>query len=180
MLLCKIDSEMNVQNCGFSAKWRRWRHAPRLTEMAVVTDPRCRFSKRWHVADVKDIGSDDQATLMVDWNSTIYVCLRLQDNADVTAADGVFLRSLKRHVADIKNITGDDQNRLKFCNYDSLCIRDQEKPLEKHLFAARTPPFWWHCVLIFFYYDSQWLLFSPTKIISWRPWPPPKIRDLHI
>ena len=24
MLLCKIDGEMNVQNCGFSAKWRRW------------------------------------------------------------------------------------------------------------------------------------------------------------
>ena len=46
MLLCKIDGEMNVQNCGFSAeivKWRRWRHAPRLMATAVITDSRHRF-----------------------------------------------------------------------------------------------------------------------------------------
>ena len=28
MLLRKIDGEMNVQNGGFSAKLRRWQHAP--------------------------------------------------------------------------------------------------------------------------------------------------------
>ena len=35
------------------AKWRLWRHAPRLTATAVVTDSRCRFFKRRHVADIK-------------------------------------------------------------------------------------------------------------------------------
>ena len=53
MLLRKIDSEMNVQNCGSSAKWRRWWHASRLTATVVVMDSLHRFSKRWHVADVK-------------------------------------------------------------------------------------------------------------------------------
>ena len=51
------------------AKWRRWRHASWLMATAVVTDSRCPFSKRWHVADVKNIAGDDQATLMVERNS---------------------------------------------------------------------------------------------------------------
>ena len=36
-------------------------HAPRLTATAVVTDLRRRFSKRLHVADIKNIAGDDQA-----------------------------------------------------------------------------------------------------------------------
>ena len=52
-------------------KWKRWRHAPRLTWMADLTAPRCHFSKRCHVAAVKNIAGDDQATLMVDRNSAI-------------------------------------------------------------------------------------------------------------
>ena len=44
MLLCKIDGEKNVQNCGISAKWRRWRHAPRPTATAVFTDSHHHFS----------------------------------------------------------------------------------------------------------------------------------------
>ena len=35
------------------AKWRRWRYAPRLTSMAVVTDSHRHFSMIWHVADIK-------------------------------------------------------------------------------------------------------------------------------
>ena len=95
MLLRKIHGEMNVQNCGFSAKWRRWRHAARLTATAVITDSRHRFSKRWHVADVKNIAGDDQTTLMVHQNSAniactfrIYVCLRLCDCDCCSTADG--------------------------------------------------------------------------------------------
>ena len=63
------------------AKWRRWWHAPWLTATAVITDSRHRFSKNWHVADVKNIAGDDQTTLMVHRNSAniactfrIYVC----------------------------------------------------------------------------------------------------------
>ena len=61
------------------AKWRRLRHDSWLTATAVVTDPRRRFSTSWHVADVKNIVGYDHATLIVDRNSGIYVCLRLQD-----------------------------------------------------------------------------------------------------
>ena len=77
------------------AKWRRWRHAPWLTATAVITDSRHRFSKRWHVADVKNIADDDYPTLMVHRNSLnitctfrIYVCLRLRDCDCCSAADG--------------------------------------------------------------------------------------------
>ena len=93
MLLRKIEGEMNMQNCGFSAKWRRWRHAP-LTAMAVITDTRHRFSKRWHVSDIKNLAGDDQTTLMVHRNSAniactfhFYVCLRLCDRDCCFAAD---------------------------------------------------------------------------------------------
>ena len=98
MLLRKIDGQMNVQNCGFSTeivKWRRWRHAPRLTAMAVITDSHHRFFKSWHVADVKIIAGDDQTTLMVHRNSAniactfrIYVCLCLWDRDCCSAVDG--------------------------------------------------------------------------------------------
>ena len=95
MLLRKIDGEMNVQNCWFFAKWRRWWHAPWLTATAVITDSHHSFSKRWHVADVKNIAGDDQTTVMVHRNSAnlactfrIYVCLRLCDRDCCFAADG--------------------------------------------------------------------------------------------
>ena len=66
-----------------------------LTATAVITDSHHRFSKRWHVADVKNIACDDQTTLMVHQNSAnlactfrIYVCLRLCDRDCCSAADG--------------------------------------------------------------------------------------------
>ena len=126
MLLRKIDGEMNLQNCGFSVKWRRWRHAPRLTAMTVNTDSRHRVSKRWQVVDVKNIAGDDQTTLIVHRNSAniarifrftpVYVCviatvvLRLRAAAVATHPHR---RISKRwHVADVKNFTGDDQATL--------------------------------------------------------------------
>ena len=76
-------------------KWRRWWHAPWLTATAIITDSRHRFSKRWHIADVKNIDGDDQTTLMVHRNSAniactfrIYVCLRLCDHDCCSVADG--------------------------------------------------------------------------------------------
>ena len=126
MLLRKIDGEMNVQNCGFSAKGRRWQHATRLTATAVITDSRHRFSKRWHVADVKHMAGDEQTTLMVHRNFKnlactfrIYVCLRLCDRECCSSADGSgschapapsYFKEMTR--CDIKNFTGDDQATL--------------------------------------------------------------------
>ena len=126
MLLRKIDGEMNVQNCEFSAKLRRWRHAPRLIATAVITDSRHRFQRDDTLLMSKNIAGDDQTALMVHRNSTnivcifrIYVCLRLCDRDCYSAADGSgsathpHRRISKRwHVADIKNFTGDDQATL--------------------------------------------------------------------
>ena len=77
------------------AKWRRWRHAPRLTATAVIMDSHHRFSTRCQVANVKNIAGDDQTTLMVHRNSTniacpfrFYICLRLRDRYCCSAADG--------------------------------------------------------------------------------------------
>ena len=62
---------------------------------AIITDSRHHFSKRWHVAEVKNIAGDDQTTLMVHLNSTniactfrIYVSLRLCDRDCCSATDG--------------------------------------------------------------------------------------------
>ena len=45
------------------------------------------------------------------------------------------------------------------------------KTFQKHLFAIRSSLLRWHCALSFSYYHSQRLFFSPTKVISRRPWP---------
>ena len=125
MLLRKIDGEMNVQNYGFSAKLRNGDGGDML-HVAVITDSRHRFSKKWHVADVKNIAGDDQTILMVQRNSTniactfrIYVCLHLCDRDCCSAADGSGSchapapSYFKRwHVADVKKFTGDDQATL--------------------------------------------------------------------
>ena len=79
------------------AKWRRWRHAPRLTITAVITDSRHRFSKKWHVADVKNVAGDDQTTLMAHRNSAniactfrfyVSLCLRNRDCCSVADDSG--------------------------------------------------------------------------------------------
>ena len=85
MLLRKIDGEMNIQNCGFFAKWRRWRHAPRLTATSVITDSCHRFSKRWHVSDVKNIAG--LIMLIVHRNSAI-LCVPSAITSVCSAADG--------------------------------------------------------------------------------------------
>ena len=236
----------------------RWmRHAPRLTAMAVATDSfRC-FSKRWHIADVKNITGDDQAILIVDRNSIdivnsfrIYVyeivtlapqrtemavgaglaplffekmtCCRRQKHcwqwpgncngqwkfrkyrvfstpsnftsvyvyeiatgaqrlmATAVAMDSHQCFSKRLHVANIKNIAGDDQDRSKFCNYKNVCLRDQARPLEKHLFAARMPLLWCHCAQFSPAVICNGFCSRLWKIISWRPWTPPKNRDIHI
>ena len=128
MLLCKIDGEMNVHNCGFSTKlqnggdmlhdWRQRQLSDSNGSCHGLAPLFFDFLKSWHVADIKNIAGDDQATLMVELNSAIYVCLRLQDrnkhSGGSSTADGGFRRSLTRHVADVKNIAGVDQDLSKF------------------------------------------------------------------
>ena len=77
------------------AKWRRWRHASRLTATAVIVYSRYRFLKRWHVSAIKNIAGVDQATLMIHRNSSniactfrFYICLCLRDHDCCSVADG--------------------------------------------------------------------------------------------
>ena len=165
------------------AKWRWWRHAPWLTVTAVITDSHHRFSKRRHVADVKNIAGDDQTTLMVHWNTVniactfrIYVCLRLCDRDCCSAADGsgschapAPSISKRWHVADVKNFTGDDQpgnpnGRSKFHNLGLFTFTRLQLTLWWRLRG------WRHCVY-FPAINRNRFCFHIQKIISRRPWP---------
>ena len=74
----------------------------------------------------------------------------------------------------------DDQGRSKFSNYKNLCLRDQAKPLEKHLFAVRSSLLRRHCALFFPTITRNGFCSHLRKIISRQPLTPPKNRDIHI
>ena len=75
----------------------------------------------------------------------------------------------------------DDPDRSKFCKNENLCLWDHAKLLEKLLFAATNDAAnWRHCALFFSVITRNCFCFHIRKIISWRPWPPPKNRDIHI
>ena len=165
MLLRKIDGEMNVQNGGYSARlrngdggdilhnwWLRFTSVyicaiatvvPQLTATAVAMHPRSRISKRWHVADIKNITEDDQATLTVDRNSAIYFVYvyEIATNAPVTAvANGGFRRSLKRHIADVKNIARKTRIDLNSAN-TKMYVYEIKQNVSKNVFLLlRTTP----------------------------------------
>ena len=98
MLLRKIAGELNVQNCGFSAKLRNgdggdmlhvWRQRQLSRTLAIV------FRRDDTLPTSKNIAGDDQTTLMVHRNSAnivctfrIYVSLRLFDRDCCSKADG--------------------------------------------------------------------------------------------
>ena len=80
MLLRKVDGEKNVQNCGFSTKLRNWGVCDMLHDMPNDNGS-CHELAPSFFADMtrrrrQNLAGDDQATLMVDRKSTIYVCLR--------------------------------------------------------------------------------------------------------
>ena len=90
------------------AKWRRWRHAPRLMATAVIMNSRHRFSKR-------AIGIP-QISRVPSTFTSVYVCAIATVVPRLTAAAVAMhphRRILKRlHVADVKNLIGDDQITL--------------------------------------------------------------------
>ena len=219
-------------------------------------DSRHRFSKRWHVANIKNITGNEQATLIVDRNSAdivytfrFYVCLCLRDRDCCTTADGndschelapSFFESMIRcrrqkhrrrwpgnpngrwkfrkyliylpilrlftstrsrlvlcgwrqrqllrictvvfwrdetYVSVVNNIAGNDQDWSKFRNDQNLCLQDQARPLEKHLFAAAIMmPL---CTVFFPTVTRNCFCSHLRKIISRWPWPPPKNRDTY-
>ena len=126
MLLRKIDGEMNVQNCGFSAKLRNgnggdmlhdWRQRQLSQTRAII------FRRDVTLPTSKSIAGDDQTTLRVHRNSTniactfrIYVCAIATVVPRLTVA-AVAMHphrriSVRWHVADVQDFTGYDQATL--------------------------------------------------------------------
>ena len=196
MLLCKIDGEKNVQNFRFSVKlWngdcgnmlhdqRQWQLSRTRTVIFLRYDmsPTSKSHRWWS-------GNPNGRSKFR--NLFVYVS-KIASNAPAAAprlmaADGDHSNRCRRR-KHCRRRPGDDRDRSKFCNYENLCLQDQAKPLEKHLFAVfrfrdssslswwffheralykchyllRSPLLWWHCALCISYYHSQQLLFSPT------------------
>ena len=219
-----------------------------MTDGNGITDSHHRFSKRWHVTDVKNIAGDEDTTLMVHRDSAniactfrFYVCLRLRARDCCSVADDsgschvralsyfeemtrcrrqklhwrwpgipngwlkfcnlglfTFTRSqltLSRRLCGwwrlweisqtarcrCQKYCRDDQDRSKFGKYENLCLCDQAKRLEKLIFAAMNDAAIdgiAHCFFPAITRNAS--CFHNRKIISRRPWPPPKNRDIHI
>ena len=134
------------------AKWRRWRHAPRLTAMTVITDSWHRFSKRWHVADVKIIAGDDQTTLTNGPSKfrqyrAYLPLLRLFTSAGsrlvprltaAAVATHLHRRISKRwHVVNVKKLhwrwPGNANGRSKFCNLGFFTFTRSQLTLRRRL-----------------------------------------------
>ena len=76
MLLRKTDVKMNVQNCGFSMKLRNGDGGDMTDGNGSCHGLVPSFFDDMTFCQHKKIAGDDQATLMVDRNSAIYVCLQ--------------------------------------------------------------------------------------------------------
>ena len=122
--------------------------APLLIATVVAMNSRHRFWKRWHIADVKNIAEDDQATLIVYQNYTdidfTSTRLRLMLRGWRRLLE-IAQAARNRHQKHRRGWPGNPKNRSKFRNYQNLCLRDQARFLEKHLFATWRLPLWCHC-----------------------------------
>ena len=156
MLLRKIDGEMNMQNCGYSAKWRRWWHAPWLTAMAVATYSRRRFSKTWYIANVKNIAGDDQATLMVNLNSAniaynfrFYVYEIVTVAPRLTAMAVATIRAIVFRRDDTLPTSKTSTAMTRISQISAFSKMKQDLLINIFCFAARMPSLWFHCAFFF-------------------------------
>ena len=144
------------------AKWRRRRHAPWLTATAVITDLRHRFSKRWHVFDVKKhCRRWSQLTL----RRRLRGWWRLSEIAQ-TARN----RRQKQR--------WDDQDRSKFRKFMPMRWSKASRKTSFCCYERRRD--WRHCAPFTFLLSLITAFAFTFKIISRRPIPPPKNRDIHI
>ena len=125
-----------------------------------------RRSLKRHVANIKHIVCDDQATLIVDRNSAI--CLFTLAKSQLTRRRQ--LRGWRQppeiaQTAHCRRQTHRWQwpGSIKFSQLRKLMPTRSSKASRKNLFAVRSPLLRWHCALFFFYYHSQRFMFSPTK-----------------
>ena len=122
------------------AKWRWWRHAPQLMATAVVTDLpsffeemtryRCKRKRRRWPGNPNGRSKCRDLRLFTFTRSQLTLRRRLcswRRRLEVTQTAHSRCQKHRRRWED----------RSKF---RSVCLRDQAKPLKKHIFAARTPP----------------------------------------
>ena len=82
--------------------------------------------------------------------------------------------SFYQHVADVKKHRrqwpGNPKDRLKFCNYRNLCLRDHTKILKIHLLATWMPLSWCYWAMFFPANNPKGFCSHLWKLISRRPW----------
>ena len=118
MVLHKIDSEMYMQNCGYSTKLRDggdWCSTAESNSNChglallffeeTIRGRRQKHHWRWP-------GNPNGRSKFRKYRAYLLI-LRSRDYNLCSAAGGGVRRSLKQHVADIKNIAGDDQVTLR-------------------------------------------------------------------
>ena len=187
MVLSKTDVEMNMQNCEYSAKWRRWWlmlhgwrhdscHGPTPSIYEEMT--RCRCKKhhwRWP-------GNPNGRSKFHKYRAYLPI-LRQWDRDWCSAASGDFQRSLKRNIANVKNITDDDQVTVKIdqnAAITEIYAYKIKQGLPKNIFLLLDRRHNDTIAQGFSYYHLQRLMFSPTKNNFSTTFIPPKNRDIHI
>ena len=75
---------------------------------------------------------------------------------------------------------GNSNGRSKFRKYENLCLRDQANVSKNFFLLLWRHRHWRLCTLFFSYFNSQRLLFSPTKNNFSTTSIPPKNRDIQI
>ena len=178
----KIDSEMNMQDWGYSAKLRNgdggnWcsmadgNRSCQTRASVFRTDDMLRTTKTL-----------PEMTRQPYWSIEILQILRMPSDFTFKSSQlmlrgwwrlpEIAQKAHSRHQKHRRWWPGNLKDRSKLCNYQHLFLQDQARPLEKHQCAAWTLPLRCHCKLFFFSTITRNSFCSHLrKIISRRPWP---------
>ena len=204
MLLCKIDSEINVQTVDFLRNCEMETVATcsttdgyaftsvyvytiatvvlQLTGTTVATHPRRRISKRWHVANIKNFNGDNQATLMVDRKN-------LQFNLFTFMRSQLMLQRRLRGWWRLPEIAQTARSRrqkhpgsIEIPQVRKFMPTKSSKMSRKTFFCCYVWRRYWRQCALFFFPTITCNCFCShlRKIISERPLTPSKNRDTHI
>ena len=115
------------------------------------------FFKRWHIADIKNIAGDDQATLTVYRNSTniahtfrFYVYKIATDAPQLMAASWDSSHGTQLTSKQCWRWSGNTKDRSKFRKLPKFTPMRSSKASQKHLLSAQTPSIWCQNCAMFF------------------------------
>ena len=162
-------------DCGSTADGSGSYHAPALSYFEEMT--RCRRQKfHWRWPGNPNGRSKSR-------NLGLFTFTRSQLmlwSGSGSMADGGFRRSLKWHVTDVKNIAG-WPGSIDIPQIRKFMPRRSRKTSQKTSFLLlwTTPRFTALRTVFFPAITRNGICLHIRKIISWRPWLPPKIRAIH-